>query len=429
VLRPSVPLLVLAVLLGLLGVVVAWSAGPAPIQGLAAAVREAPALVAGLPALLVVGGIGRVLLALLAPGPLGSHRPGARLATWGASHLLGLVAAGAQLAVWAPDAAWAARLWLVGPWALIAAGRLATAPGAMVPRHPPPDAAGGRHAAAAGVVAALGIGLGALLVAASGTGAAAEALPLARAGREVAARFALGASVPALSAAAAWVAAGALVAHGLAAARRAPIARRLALAALAWGSLRWAPALAREPAAWSALLATAAAGVAIPWLRRADRRSLQVAALLLAGCLLVRDPPTALAGAAGLALASARPARALPALAVALLVVGGAAALGAASAPAAAEATCAGGPDATRLALGGALAALGLFLARRRAPAAAPVEPTRREVAFVALAAGGLVAGWGLGSLPLAVLAPLVALGLGLLVLPPVSAARPATAG
>ena len=311
------PLALLALALAVPGLALAWAGARG--AWVAPAADASGTLVPGLAALACACLAGRVLLSLLPAGPLGAHRPDALPATLGASLLLGVVALSAQARIlallpWgaAPGAAPSGLLaaLLVGPWLLAGAARVATLPGAMVPRHPPreePPSRAARLLLAAVVLAGLAP-LALVLLArvapeptATAGGLGGVSLLLAALGlRSEGAGGAL--------AAGAWGALLALLGHGLATARRGPGERRLALAFLAASPLGLV--LAREPLAALALaLCGAAAAAALGWVRRADRRELWVAALALGGLGLAGEPRTASAGLLALVLVTPAPAR------------------------------------------------------------------------------------------------------------------------
>jgi len=81
--------------------------------------------------LLVFAFVGRVVLSLLPPGPLGSHSPRDLVTTWAASHLLGSGVLAVQEAVY-PEG-WLGLQWLLAPWVVIGVLRLATLPGRILP--------------------------------------------------------------------------------------------------------------------------------------------------------------------------------------------------------------------------------------------------------------------------------------------------------
>ncbi|MBI5433105.1 MAG: hypothetical protein HZA52_09775 [Planctomycetes bacterium] len=204
--------------------------------------------------------VGRVVLSFLPPGELGAHKPSAWPTTWAASHLVGGVVLGA-IETWAAFAGRAldARIG-AGVLAILLVVRWLTLPAAMVPRHTPVEERAGfatwlLRAAWLGALVSLEL----------------PPLPLADV-----------------------IAAGVFVEHALALARRRPWAR--AAVVLAW-TLATATAVARggalavapQGASESALAAAAAGAGWVAWRRRADQRSLALAALALAG-LATREP-------------------------------------------------------------------------------------------------------------------------------------------
>jgi hypothetical protein len=272
------------------------------------------ACVAGLAA---IAAAGRCVLAVLPPGELGSHRPRALVATWAASHVLGLAAFAVSAMIAQLVGAPRSLLALCAPWVVLAGLRLATLPGSLRPRHDPPRERPSGPARAAGVllaVALLAPAFAALLRASDP--AVQAALPratseLARAAilvaslgddaRHVAASIALtGATLCSLFA---------LLAHGLATSRRAPFARRLTL--LVFALIPFVLRAAEIGVGEIALGALSGAGLVgmIAWLRRADRRGAALAALCFCACPLAAPGgwPIAIAGTAVLALAT-RPA-------------------------------------------------------------------------------------------------------------------------
>ncbi len=215
--------------------------------------------------------VGRTLLSLLPPGRPGGHLPGELFATFGASHALGAVALGAE-ALWLGAAGWAPSPALaLLPWGLFLAGRLASLPGAARPRIDPPELPAGWPGLAAHAVIALAL-----------------FAVLAREGARPAADLA---------------AICALALEGLRT-QRVPRAQRAAWVALFAG----AEALSLlPPPTPSATLAALAATGGVAWVRRADRRGLDLGG---AGALgLVSRPPCGplLAPLAALALIGVTP--------------------------------------------------------------------------------------------------------------------------
>lgn len=317
----SRPLAVLCLVLAVVGVVLAWVGA---LEGSAAADAALPSrapFVAELLALLAVALVGRVLLSLLPPGPLGSHRPPDLPTTWAVCHLLGLLALTVQARLFsaAGTGGESPLLWTV-PWILLAGARLVTLPGAMVPRH-------GLRSEAPSRAARL-LGLAAALAALAPLGASLPGIDLwplgappalgtteARGGllegcALVATRLgADSADAAALLGPCTFAALLQLLAHGLATARRHTGERRLALLLLAAAPLGFELGQVR-PALASALLAAGAGGaLGLGWVRRADRRELWLAALACGGLGLAGEVPSACAGLAALVLASAAPAR------------------------------------------------------------------------------------------------------------------------
>ncbi len=227
---------------------------------------------------LAIALVGRVVLSVLPAGLVGGHGWRDLPATWAASHVLGLAVLGVSNALLELlplfDAVAGRRAALLAPWVLVALGRIATLPGAMVPRHAPREQ---RLAGAARTLPLLAV----LLVALAGTAAVASA---AEAGSSPApSRTPLGALLSELGvsggaangvlAASSWAAAVVLLSFGLRVARRAP-AERAGLAALVAATPMVAHGArdhADELAAASFLIGGAV--FAIAWLRRADRRS------------------------------------------------------------------------------------------------------------------------------------------------------------
>ncbi len=96
----------------------------------------APSELAGaLTGIALISGVGRVALSWLPAGPTGSHRLRALPLTWAVSFLLGLVLLGAQALIFFGTPESKDLLLLFGPWVLLFGLRLATLPGAFVPRH------------------------------------------------------------------------------------------------------------------------------------------------------------------------------------------------------------------------------------------------------------------------------------------------------
>lgn len=240
--------------------------------------------------LLAIAFVGRVVLALLPVGALGSHGARELLATWAVSHLLGL--ATFTFAMRAADGlglelAWGSARPFLLAWAVVAGARMLFLPGALVPRHPPrTERAHGVVfvvlAAAVALVGAAGCGeqeriespVSAGFIVCSWEGPPPDGLP-ALLGLE---QPGLGLPLlPTTSILALIV----LVAHGLAVARRAPLARALVILWLAW-LVFLVRGLVRAGNEAELLLAVGGgAASSVAWFRRGDRRGLAIAALAL----------------------------------------------------------------------------------------------------------------------------------------------------
>lgn len=269
--------------------------------------------------LVAIAFVGRVVLALLPVGALGAHGARELPATWAASHLLGLLVLSVHVrAAWKlePGPAWSSGWALVVPWLLVAAVRFAFLPGALVPRHEP---RGER-------VPALALALGALSAAMVSTPWWIEQA-VRREAAEVsicALRFTIteelahslagmdSESGARIVGAASAIAALVFVAHALAVARRAPLARALAVAWLAWlvflvRGLVWC-----DDHALLVLAFGAGAAASVEWIRRGDRRALALSALAFgAATVFTRSSwPASLACLLALGLASPRASRA-----------------------------------------------------------------------------------------------------------------------
>lgn len=230
--------------------------------------------------------VGRLILAWLPPGRLGGHGPHELLRTTSASLLLGLAALTivSRWALWLspwPD-------WRIGSLAVVAGAtvlRIATLPAAMVPRHEP----AAEHAGAAAQLAGLGI---VTIFAFELAGILRHMDWLPQETPDWAFHTPVSTEGLHLTAWCFLAALFVLLDDALAVARRAPFERRglLLVAALC----AWRPIL--EPGgvaprqfsadAWTAgwmLVVCGAAATSFAWFRRADRRSLWVALLALAG--------------------------------------------------------------------------------------------------------------------------------------------------
>ena len=405
-----------------------------------------PMLLAALPGLVVIAVVGRIVLSLLPAGPLGSHRVAALATTWAVSHLLGSLALAVEMTLLPPRPGPRYLALLLLPWVVIGAARIATLPGAMVPRHEPPREREQRSARrlrrAFAVVTAL-IPLWTLIVFSADPSPDYDpafdpehALPWSEIGAEQASprrSFLLPTTPEVLvlltgvgpAGHAAWrlvvpisvVALLVLVAHGLEQARRAPAGRSVCALALALALGPWAVS-ACDPGGELFLRAVglgAGVALALSWVRRADRRALSLACLCFAGCALAGGPWLAAGGWCGLIAATARPARQRA------LVAGGSSALLAALVlwralalddrvrigPVAAEAF---GPDWLRLTTWFVLPAVGTaaiwfvyaVLFRRSDPSAPDRadEPTREWVAVGVPLLAGLVGMASLGAWP-----------------------------
>jgi hypothetical protein len=216
---------------------------------------------------LAVLAVGRILLAWLPPGAPGAHAPRELAWTLGASYALGLAAlvlehqllSAAELAV--------VPLWAIfAPWAVLLVARLATLPGALVPRHEPDAPPAGWPARAVWLAAVAGV----LWFAAHAPDQRAQLL------------HALKLDQRALDAAN-WLALLALADFGLERARALPGQRALiALVLAALGAWRAFDQPSGVLSA-SALCCIACAAGTIAWLRRADRRGLWLAIVCASG--------------------------------------------------------------------------------------------------------------------------------------------------
>lgn len=262
--------------------------------------------------LLAFAAVGRVVLALLPVGAIGGHGVGELPVTWAASHLLGMTALAFEVLL-ARTFGLPTGAWLLAPWAGIALGRAAFLPGALVPRHAPRAAA--RSALALGLsLLAAGLATTPWWIQRSvGAAYAPEGFALASNHAGIVHRLGmeLGIAEPRTSFAPVGIACLfallVLVADALAVARRAPIARALVLAWLAW-LLYLAGELVVLGEGASTLLAFgggAAAGVG--WIRRGDRRALALAALAFAATAIFEPSAWRQAAAALVVLALASP--------------------------------------------------------------------------------------------------------------------------
>lgn len=355
-----------------------------------------------LPGLVLVLVVGRIVLALLPAGPLGSLRPRDLPTTLAASFLFGLVgttlgplafgdprAPGLGLAFW--------------PWLGLGTWLWWSGPGAMVPRHEPAherETAGSR-------ALRFGCALLVLLVFALvgvepvppplRTIAAGElpllAVPLAllrrlafgELGAEAARRLVLVAS---------WMALLVLVARALADGRRAPVDRRTVVLAGFLVLVPFAELVRGTEATLSAVFLGAGCACAVPWLRRADRRARHAALIAFAACGWAGRFELGLLGIVVLVFATAAPARkALVSAVPYVLVVAATGALTGLEATFGCEAgrliRDAGRPFAWGLFwvfAGGAALLAGVVLVRRpQTPASAIDEPRREQVLLSAL--------------------------------------------
>lgn len=246
--------------------------------------------------------VGRVLLSILPPGLPGSHSPRDLPATWAASHLLGTVALGLELRLFDrfhPDPR---SLLLLAPWLLLALARWLTLPGAMVPRHEPSHESQSRLATLLLLLSALSVIVSPLLRAEPAGSSSSAVATLGHTGSPI---------DPGLSLCVAdSLALLALVSFGLSAARRAPLGRALAVLLLA---VVLSAALSRSLTLPIPLALTLGGGsaLAVPWLRRGDRRAGAFAVLALSGSALL-GPRAAIFAAVGLAalwIHTSRPSR------------------------------------------------------------------------------------------------------------------------
>lgn len=242
--------------------------------------------------------LGRALLACLPAGAPGGHAPRDLPATWAASHLLGLLAtlAGSRL-VGERIASSSAFLATLAVAAVVLASALwFLGPLALVPRHEPPRER-------ASVWASL-VRLAAIAVVCHG------AVEAPRAGTFDAPQHAFGlARLPLAFQALNGLALVAFVEHGLERARAAPLVRAACALAAAIVVHREGFADGTGAGLLASLGLTAGAACSIPWVRRADRRELVLAALGFATCALVARGGIGFALAAGAwaCTATARP--------------------------------------------------------------------------------------------------------------------------
>jgi hypothetical protein len=249
--------------------------------------------------LALVAFAGRVALAWLPPGEPGRHRPAELPATWAASHLLGWIALHTATATAAELGARLSWQQFAAPFALLAVARLATLPGAMVPRH---DL---RAERATPLARALLLALAVALLFVPALAVRAGELGVGRGPASSGELDGWRAASPAqayvlrLLAPAHAVALAVIAHHAMAALAVRRSARCLgALAVLALAALA-----ARAGAELDARLALGfGAGVALGlcWFRRADPRALALACLAFASCLAAA-PAGAPLGLAGLA--------------------------------------------------------------------------------------------------------------------------------
>jgi len=217
---------------------------------------------------------GRLVLAFLPPGSPGSHALARLPATAATSLLLGDVALELEARFLPAPETWAARALFLAPWLVLLVLRLVTLPGALVPRHAPPEERRGK-------LARLVVVLPCLWCLAA----------LARAPEDTVLWD--------------WLAFLILLDHGLQAARRSPLGRTL----LVFGAALTAqPFLSADAAVEAAARFGTGALFLVPWIRRADRRA-GVLALIAFGSLGPTEPRLALAGLLGVLLAARAPQR------------------------------------------------------------------------------------------------------------------------
>ena len=278
-------------------------------------------LLAAAPGLLVLALVGRVVLSLLPPGPLGSHTPRDLPVTWAASHLLGTLIAGLSLAAFEPRTPLGLAALLL-PWAPVAGLRIATLPGAMVPRHDLRLQATDRAPTALTALVLLAALLPCVLVAIDFRPPAAEeptapwlaahGPPLPVAAELLLNGLGLGAQADQawrLFVPATWAALLVLLAHALELARRDPWGRTAVVVLGALTILPVAQVVLSDGTVLSAAFSGAAACAFVPWLRRADRRARWLALLALAGLAASGAALLALVGVAALLAATPGPSR------------------------------------------------------------------------------------------------------------------------
>ncbi|MFN0242139.1 MAG: hypothetical protein ACKVWV_04535 [Planctomycetota bacterium] len=225
---------------------------------------------------------GRVALSLLPAGSVGAHRLTELPATWATSHVLGWILLTVEERVLAACGLSSSAIVLLAPWALLATLRIATLPGALVPRHEPARERSSVAVRALLLASALLVAAAALRRGAdAGTGRIAAALA------EV-----LSAAPDALARASTWIVAAnavallALVTHGLAIARRAPFGRAVLVAGLAAIVALRSDAVGEPDRSLHELCIGAGAAFGIGALRRADRRAAVLCAICASGSAL-----------------------------------------------------------------------------------------------------------------------------------------------
>lgn len=225
---------------------------------------------------------GRVALSLLPPGSVGAHRLGELPATWATSHALGWILLTLEQRVLDALGVTSNAIVLLAPWALLATLRIATLPGALVPRHEP------AHERTFVSVRALLLASALLVaVAALRRGADAGAGPIAAVLAE-----ALSASSDVLARASTWIVAAnavallALVTHGLAIARRAPFGSAVLVAGLSAIVALRSDAVGEPDRSLHELCIGASAAFGIGALRRADRRAAALCVTCASGSAL-----------------------------------------------------------------------------------------------------------------------------------------------
>lgn len=284
-----------------------------------------------LPGLLATVLVGRLVLACLPPGLPGRHAVREMPVTLAVSFVLGLCVLMLEVRVIRElgNEPHVATFFL--PWIALLVVRLVSIPGAMVPRHEPRTEAAGWLATVALVPALAAVFF-----------AFPTELPLyGRAEIELDTRTAFWVLVDGLELSevrraalsfgllspASVAAIGVCVGHGLFVARRRPLSRRLLVATLLWTPALLEHATGRQERMLDVLLIATACALAIPWLRRADRRARAISILAFAA-LPLYDPARlsiAVCGLVALIVATAGPSRigtvklALAALAIALI--------------------------------------------------------------------------------------------------------------